>query len=469
MKDTKHIENKILIIEENEFKKYTDIIHNDTNMLSLKKAHNLYKSLEVWFKICKKFGIESSLWGGSLLGYVRHKSIIPWDDDCDVCIFEKHLDLVYSKTFIKELNRWGFNLIIEKNPFVLHIYRESNISNLSKKYIRIPNGEPLFRLNNTKFNNSLPFIKSGLLDIFIFRNYEKDLFRPIDFNKYKGKDHLNFNEIYPLITVCMGGRINVQIFNKSEKYLKRLYGENALTQGIITDFHDYTDKNIKQGNKNIIKYNLHTLFLPCYIFIDYWENIYCQNTIDVQQSLFAEFVSTYNINNKSDKKNLLNLGCGNNRDDYFFVSQGFNVTGVDYASNNFSSKNLNIIKSDIIYFIDKGINKFNIIYSRFVLHSLTDEDEYLLLSKLHQFISFECVIYLEFRTIIDELYGKGIEISNNEYIFNNHYRRFIILEEFKKKVINIGFKIIYERTSNTFARYKHFKPTVCRIILTKKK
>ena len=64
---------------------------------------NLYELLIEFDRICKLENINYTLIDGTLLGAVRHKGFIPWDDDLDVAmkredfdkfnsIVEKHLD-----------------------------------------------------------------------------------------------------------------------------------------------------------------------------------------------------------------------------------------------------------------------------------------------------------------------------------------------------------------------------------------
>ena len=54
---------------------------NETSQLIQKDILEILK----WFdKVCKENGLKYYLAGGTLLGAVRHKGFIPWDDDIDL-------------------------------------------------------------------------------------------------------------------------------------------------------------------------------------------------------------------------------------------------------------------------------------------------------------------------------------------------------------------------------------------------
>lgn len=62
-------------------------LNSDRRFLTLDEIHAVELSLLLKFDaFCKDHGLRYSLAGGTLLGAVRHKGFIPWDDDIDLCM-----------------------------------------------------------------------------------------------------------------------------------------------------------------------------------------------------------------------------------------------------------------------------------------------------------------------------------------------------------------------------------------------
>lgn len=76
--------------------------------------------LMVIHEMCEKHGLRYYLADGSLIGAVRHKGFIPWDDDMDICMprpdYEKFI--AHSKEWLPE--RYEFVCFENDNSYPLH-------------------------------------------------------------------------------------------------------------------------------------------------------------------------------------------------------------------------------------------------------------------------------------------------------------------------------------------------------------
>lgn len=100
----------------------------------LKKLQGIQLDMLVEIKrICEKHDIKYSLIGGTLLGAIRHKGYIPWDDDADVGMLREDYER-FRKIAEEELDsekyyfqddrntegyRWGYGKLRRKNTLFL--------------------------------------------------------------------------------------------------------------------------------------------------------------------------------------------------------------------------------------------------------------------------------------------------------------------------------------------------------------
>ena len=199
--------------------------------------------------------------------------------------------------------------------------------------------------------------------------------------------------------------------------------------------------------------------------MNHWDEYYKKDNIPDYPSPFAEYVA----NKLSNQQTILEVGCGNGRDAKFLASQGHLVTGLDRSGEAielckklYSVESLEFFFGTITDIAKINKKKYSLIYSRFVIHAMSLNEEIKTLNMSHKLLNKDGQFFVECRSINDPLSSKGDILSNTERI-EGHYRRFIILEEFKQRLVQVGFKIIKTIESNGLAKFGKDDPVVIRI------
>lgn len=103
-------------------------------VLDLKITELQEKNMQMLIKfinVCNKYNINFFMWGGSLLGTIRHKDFIPWDDDVDIVMFRdqyiKFVNIIDDELdeFYEFYNPWKSKVFIDFVPCLL--YKNSDL------------------------------------------------------------------------------------------------------------------------------------------------------------------------------------------------------------------------------------------------------------------------------------------------------------------------------------------------------
>ena len=199
----------------------------------------------------------------------------------------------------------------------------------------------------------------------------------------------------------------------------------------------------------------------------HWRSFYSADAAPGSPSPYAQSVEAL----LRSATRILEIGCGNGRDAAFFVSRGHDVTAIDRsqeaveaAAGKASSGRL--LVGTLPELKDQLGSNFDAAYSRFVLHAMPLAEEEALLDALPHVLVPGGRLFIECRSINDPMSRLGEVLSPTERI-HGHYRRFIVLDELKARLVARGFCIDEEVESVGLAVHGEEDPVVIRIIARK--
>ncbi len=283
------------------------IIKNDIEYYSysnLRKSQLLQLSLlKIIDKICNDNQLRYWIDSGSLLGAIRHKGFIPWDDDLDICLLKKDYDKLMpllsqecendESIFLKYYKSDKLQSYVDYFCSTKMIIKETNSTSIPCKIdifpMKLIKDQPKAKLedrNNTDTayyymhgnfrydtdhnQNEINSIEEAAKiknDFFSFYNddYMNRNFKMEDNSGLlvsysygsillkKEFDYYKYNDIFPLKKIDFEG-FKTFIPNNYDAYLKKLYGDYMQLPRIDQRVpFNILAKNVKPRNRNTIK------------------------------------------------------------------------------------------------------------------------------------------------------------------------------------------------------------------------
>ena len=136
---------------------------------------------------------------------------------------------------------------------------------------------------------------------------------------------------------------------------------------------------------------------------EYWNEFYRNSSRqknNLECSGFAEFCNKQYL---KKSKFIIELGCGDGKDAFYFAQNGHSILAVDQSVNSIKPMphaNLEYLDAD---FTNLNKQKVDVFYSRFSMHAITQEDEKKLLPRTYKSLNKGGLFCIEARTINDSI------------------------------------------------------------------
>jgi SAM-dependent methyltransferase len=207
---------------------------------------------------------------------------------------------------------------------------------------------------------------------------------------------------------------------------------------------------------------------------DYWNSFYK----NFQRHTPSQFCVSV-ITDLAPGSVIVELGSGNGRDAHYFASQGFITVAMDLSSAAISSCKEYAKSNGILHSLffqgdltdkdaiqrtvsearSQSVSGSIVFYSRFVMHSIDDEQQQRFLEALSPCVGPSDAACFEFRSKEDAVLDKH---------YGGHFRRYVDTESFERALSEtVKLTPEYSITGQGMAKFKEEDPFVSRIIAKK--
>ena len=244
------------------------MMNEKENIEDIRKLQLVQLEILIEFdRICRANNIPYQLFSGTLLGAVRHKGFIPWDDDVDVCMLRK--DYIKFLAICKnQLDKRYFLQTYETDKEYIHLFariRKNNTLLLQEAWEGIDMHHGIF-IDVFPMDNILPGQISGKIQYLLL--YFSKLVKKMKHKKYCLNSDRVYKTCIKVFFHYVLKPIRMQSFNRIQSKIICMFQNKSttystcLTDGGKETYHKYMMKNNDFYNTTQLEFEEHLFPVP---------------------------------------------------------------------------------------------------------------------------------------------------------------------------------------------------------------